>query len=269
MTGSTPVRVDTTQPHPARMYDHYLGGKDHYEADAEAAARVLEVFPGMRTCARVNRAFMHRAVRWLAAEAGIRQFLDVGTGIPTEPNLHQVAQAVAPECRVVYADNDPIVLVYAQALLKGTAAGRTSYIQADVRDPAGILGAAELRGTLDLGRPVALCLGALLHFVRDEDGPYEVVAHLVGALPSGSYLMLSHCTPGFAPEAWERVGAVYGSGGIRAQVRGRTEVADFFSGLELVEPGVTMPHLWKPDREPPPGISPADVSMYAGVARKP
>ncbi|WP_217146823.1 SAM-dependent methyltransferase, partial [Streptomyces sp. AC627_RSS907] len=172
--GRAASRIDTSKPHPARMYDYYLGGKDHYEVDQQAAEKVVEINPGIKICAGTNRRFMHRATRYLAA-AGVRQFLDIGTGIPTEPNLHQVAQSVAPEARVVYADNDPIVLTHAQALLRSTREGRTAYIHADVREPEKILAAQELRETLDMSQPVALSLNALLHFVPDEFHAYDLV----------------------------------------------------------------------------------------------
>ncbi|MBL1098744.1 SAM-dependent methyltransferase [Streptomyces coffeae] len=262
------MNIDTTKPHSARMYDYYLGGKDHYEVDEQAAAHVIAVYPGIKTCARTNRSFMHRATRWLAKEAGIRQFLDIGTGIPTEPNLHQVAQDVAPDARIVYADNDPIVLAYAQALLHGTPEGRTAYLQADVREPERILTAPELHETLDLNQPLALSFNALFHFVPDEYQPYALVRQFVEALPSGSYLVLSHCTPDFDPETWEKVAAIYRGGGIPAQVRSKAEVERFFEGLELVAPGVEEPHRWKPDGEVP-ALSSADVSFWVGVARKP
>ncbi|MBH5333604.1 SAM-dependent methyltransferase [Streptomyces pactum] len=268
--GLAPGQIDTSRPHPARMYDYYLGGKDHYEVDQDAAAHVMAIYPSIKTCARTNRSFMHRATRWLASEAGVRQFLDIGTGIPTEPNLHQVAQAVAPDSRVVYTDNDPIVLAHAQALLHSTPQGRTSYIQADVREPERIVNAPELHETLDLSRPVALSLNALLHFVPDEFKPYDIVGRLVDALPSGSYLVLSHCTPDFDPETWAKVVEIYRQGGIPAQVRSRAEVQEFFEGLELVAPGVEVPHRWRPDdAAEATGVTDAEVSLYAGVARKP
>ncbi|TVL89428.1 SAM-dependent methyltransferase [Streptomyces sp. SAJ15] len=265
-----PGQIDTSRPHPARMYDYYLGGKDHYEVDLQAAAHVLEVYPGIKTCARTNRSFMHRATRWLAAEAGIRQFLDIGTGIPTEPNLHQVAQQVAPDARIVYTDNDPIVLTHAQALLRSTPQGRTAYIQADVREPGRIMSAPELGDTLDLSQPIALSLNALLHFVPDEFKPYEIVQRMLEPLAPGSYLVLSHCTPDFDPATWEKVVEIYRQGGIPAQVRSRKEVEEFFTGLELVEPGVEVPHRWKPDAEAAAAtVTDAEVSFWAGVARKP
>ncbi|MFJ4921607.1 SAM-dependent methyltransferase [Streptomyces sp. NPDC088725] len=261
--------IDTTKPHSARMYDFYLHGKDYYEADKLAAAKVEKVFPTVQICARTNRLFMHRATRWLAEEAGLRQFLDIGTGIPTRPNLHQVAQRAAPDARVVYADNDPIVLRHAEALMRSTPEGRTAYIQADVRDPESILAARELHEILDLSRPVALSLNALLHFVPDEDHPYDTVRTLLDALPSGSYLVLSHCTPDFDREMIDRVLDVYHGGGIPAQVRTEAEVRRFFHGLELVEPGLTVPHRWRPDGETLAGATDEAVSFYAGVARKP
>ncbi|MCP9207592.1 SAM-dependent methyltransferase [Streptomyces cucumeris] len=262
------MNIDTTKPHSARMYDYYLGGKDHYQVDEEAAGHVLTVYPGIKTCARTNRAFMHRATRWLAGEAGVRQFLDIGTGIPTEPNLHQVAQGVAPDARIVYADNDPIVLAYAQALLHGTSQGRTAYLQADVREPERILKAPELHETLDMNQPVALSFNALFHFVPDEYGPYDLVRQFVDALPSGSFLVLSHCTSDFDPDTWGKVVEIYRQGGIPSQVRSKDEVERFFEGLELIEPGVSEPHLWKPDGEVP-ALSSTDVSLWVGVARKP
>ncbi|KIF69838.1 methyltransferase [Streptomyces sp. AcH 505] len=261
--------IDTTKPHPARMYDFYLQGKDYYEVDEAAAANVESVFPTIKICARVNRRFMHRATRWLAEEAGIRQFLDIGTGIPTRPNLHQIAQQAAPDAHVVYVDYDPVVLRHAEALMRSTPEGRTAYIQADVRDPETILTAGRLHETIDLERPVALSLNALLHFVPDEDKPFETVGRLLDALPSGSYLVLSHCTPDFAPEMWERVIEVYRSGGIPAQVRPRADVLRFFEGLEFVAPGLVVPQDWRPDGSSVEGATEAAVSIYAGVARKP
>lgn len=252
------------RPHSARMYDYFLGGKTHYEVDAAAAERVLAVWPGVRECARANRAFMHRAVRWLTAEAGIRQFLDIGTGIPAEPNLHQIAQAVAPKTRVVYVDNDPIVLNYAGALLSGTAQGRTTYLHGDVTDPDGILNAPELHGTLDLDEPVALSLHALLHFVPEESRPHELVARLMETLAPGSHLSLSHGAPERDPEIRDAVTRLYRSSGIFVQGRTRAEVAGFFDGLELVEPGVVCADRWK-QRSPSPDD---EVPLAAGVARK-
>jgi hypothetical protein len=268
--GLARVTIDTTKPHSARMYDYYLGGKDHYEVDARAAAKVVRAYPSAKLNARVNRGFIHRATRWLASEAGIRQFLDIGTGIPTEPNLHQVAQGVARDARVVYTDNDPIVLVYAQALLNGTPEGRTAYVQADVREPQRIMNAAELNETLDLSKPVALSVNALFHFVTDEEKPYEIVRELMDPLPSGSYLMLTHSTPDFSAATMTKIIEIYKASGIPMAFRSKDEVAAFFQGLDPVDPGVCEPHHWKPGAgDRPEDIRSADVNMWAGVARKP
>ncbi|WP_261566957.1 SAM-dependent methyltransferase [Frankia gtarii] len=264
-----PVDLKIDQPHSARMYDYYLGGKDNFPADREAAEDALAAFPSAVVMARENRAFMVRATSYLAAEVGVRQFLDIGTGIPTSPNLHEVAQAAAPDARVVYADNDPIVLAHARALLASTPQGRTAYLDADLRDPARILTAAELRNTLDLTRPVAVSLIAILHFVPDGDAdPYAIVRLLVDALAPGSYLVLTHATGDFDPAALEMV-AKYQKRGITAQARTRLEIARFFDGLELVEPGVQVVHRWRPDPTAPSELTDAEVSIYGALARKP
>ena len=260
------------------MYDFFLGGKDNYAADRETALDVMAAFPSVPIAARENRAFMHRATRMLA-ERGVRQWLDIGTGIPTSPNLHEVAQRIAPECRVVYVDNDPIVLAHAQALLTSSPQGRTAYIEADAADPEAILGSQELGETLDLSRPVALSLNALLHFVTDERDPYGIVKRLMDALPSGSALALTHASGDFAPEVMARITEIYKAGGTAVRVRSRAEVARFFSGLVLVEPGLTVAHRWRPDRSTGPGevdvgqageeVSDAQVNLWAGVGFKP
>jgi hypothetical protein len=255
--------IDTSRPHPARMYDYYLGGKDNYPVDSEAAERVVSLFPDIGIGARVNRNFMHRASR-LLTERGIRQFLDIGTGIPTAPNLHQVVQETAPAARVVYVDNDPIVLRHAEALLRSTPDGLTRYIEADAREPEKIIeGAREI---LDFDRPIALSMVALLHFLSDEHRPYDLVKNLVGSLPSGSHLVLSHVTGDFAPETWEQIVGIYRDSGVPAQVRSRNEFTRFFEGLELVEPGVRVATDWHP--EPGQEVH-AQVPLYVGVARKP
>ncbi len=187
-------------PHSARMYDYYLGGKDNYAADREAAEQALAVFPHLRTYASQNRAFLHRAVRYLAADAGVRQFVDVGTGIPTSPNLHEIAQRVAPDARIVYVDNDPIVLVHARALLTGTPQGRTAYVDADLRRPDEMIAVPEFAATLDPARPIALSLIAILHFFPDADRPADIVARLCERLPAGSFLVVSHGTAELAPQ---------------------------------------------------------------------
>lgn len=262
--------LDTGRPHPARVYDYWLNGKNNYAADVAAAEQVVRVWPGVVLGAQLNRAFMHRATRWLAREAGVRQFLDIGSGIPTEPNLHQVAQAVAPETRVLYCDNDPVVLQHAQALMSSTPEGRTAYVQADFTDPDVILKSPELRETLDLDQPVALSLIALLHFITDERGAYEIVARYMDALPSGSYLVVSHATADFDPDLLTRVAEAYQSRVAEGQIRSSSEVSRFFEGLDLVDPGVVVAHRWRPeDDEPQPDITDAEFPVYGGVARKP
>ncbi|MGP3967651.1 SAM-dependent methyltransferase [Streptomyces sp. 6N223] len=266
------TEIDTSTPDPARMYDWYLGGKTHYLVDEEAGRRVVAIWPGIRTAARANRDFVIRSTRFLAREAGIRQFLDIGTGIPTPPNLHEVAQAEAPDCRVVYTDNRIIVLRYAQALLRSSPEGRTAYVHADVTDPDSVLNAPDLRETLDLSRPVALCLNALLHYVTDKQGPYEIVSRLVEALPSGSYVTLTHLTADLDPATFEQLRGLRDSWrGPDGQWRSREEIERFFEGLEIVDPGLVVPHRWRPDpaKPAPPEFTDASVSMYAGVARVP
>lgn len=263
-TGSSVTGIDTSKPHSARMYDYFLGGKDNYEVDQEAAEKVISVFPHVPEMARTNRMFMHRASR-LLAERGVRQFLDVGTGIPTRPNLHQVVQRITPEARVVYADNDPIVLRHAEALLRSTPQGSTEYVHADVREPEKIIAAAK--ETLDFDQPIALSLVALLHLVADEDDPYRIVTDLLRPLASGSYLALSHATGDFDPETWERIVEIYRSGGTPAQVRSRSEFSRFFEGLELVDPGVGLAMLWHPELGEPSSHD-EQIPLYVGVACK-
>ncbi|MEU2155081.1 SAM-dependent methyltransferase [Streptomyces sp. NPDC019396] len=267
MTGQDPavVRIDTSKPHPARMYDWFLGGKDNYPVDEEMARQLLALEPRGRDMARVNRAFMHRATHWLG-DTGIRQYLDIGTGIPTEPNLHQIAQRVAPDSRVVYCDNDPIVLAHAEALLRSSPEGATDYIQADARDPGTILEAAGK--VLDFSRPVALSMLALLHFVDDEDGAYELVERLVARLAPGSYLVLSHTTGDFDPEKAVQARAMYSARGLTLRLRSREEFARFFNGLELVGPGVSLTADWHPELGEAVAVTGDEpIPGYAGVAR--
>ncbi|MCC5478093.1 SAM-dependent methyltransferase [Streptomyces barringtoniae] len=268
MTGQdrTAVAIDTSKPHPARMYDWYLGGKDNYPVDEAMGRQMLALDPRVPVLARVNRAFMHRATRWLAQQ-GLRQFLDIGTGIPTEPNLHQIAQQVAPDARIVYCDNDPIVLAHAAALLRSTPEGATEYLQADVRDPDAIIaGAKEI---LDLDRPVALSLIALLHFISDEDGAHDLVGRLLAELPSGSYLMMTHATADFTPEESAAATEKLKAAGVTLALRPRDEFTRFFTGLDLVEPGVEIVHKWHPELgEPVPGQDDGVIPGYGAVARK-
>ncbi|RAG85855.1 SAM-dependent methyltransferase [Streptacidiphilus pinicola] len=266
---STLIRQDV--PHSARMYDYFLGGKDHYAVDREAAERVLTVFPNMRTAVQANRAFMRRSTRALA-ERGLRQWLDVGTGIPTSPNLHEVAQSVAPDARVVYVDNDPVVLAHSRALMTSTPEGRTAYIHGDVHDPDAILAAPQLAKTLELDRPVVLSMVALLHFVPDIAEAHAIVDRLLKPLPSGSALVLSHATAELDPEGAPKVQEIYNQVGTTLQLRTSVEFATFFEGLDLLEPGIVTAHRWRPDlsdRSCPADATDAQVSFYAAVGVKP
>jgi hypothetical protein len=265
-----PIDLQTDRPHSARVYDYLLGGKDNFPADREVAEADMRANPASRVGPRQNRAFLRRAVRFLAAEAGIRQFLDIGTGIPTSPNTHEVAQGVAPDSRIVYVDNDPIVLAHARALLTSSPQGRTQYIDADLLQPARILASRHLEETLDLSQPVALLLFATMHLIPDEQDPFGIVAGLVDVLVPGSYLALSQITPDFAPEAWEKTKEIAGRGGVTMRPRARADIARYFDGLDIVEPGLQVVHHWRPDPdETPAEIPDALVSMYGGVARKP
>jgi hypothetical protein len=257
--------IDISVAHPARVYDYWLGGKDNFAADREAGDRVLAATPGLRERVRANRAFLVRAVRYLAAEAGIRQFLDIGTGIPSANNTHEVAQDAAPGSRVVYVDNDPIVLSHARALLAGGPAGSIQYIDGDVRDVESIVRAASR--TLDFTRPTALMLLGILHLIQDAEAPYELVGRLMDALPSGSYLALSHPASDIHPGQAEAQRRYNERVSTPQTLRTRAEVSRFFEGLELVPPGVVYVHTWRPG---PDDIVPPDgVSAYGGVARKP
>ncbi len=258
-----PQRIDTSVPHIARIYDYWLGGKDNFAVDRAAGERAAQANPVLYEGVRGNRAFLARSVRYLAAEAGIRQFLDIGTGIPTADNTHEVAQSVVPESRVVYVDNDPIVLSHARALLTSTS-GPTAYIDADARETAKVLD--EAAATLDFSEPVAVMLIAILHCVTDEDDPYRLVAALMDAVPPGSYLALTHPTQDFQPDtAGEMLSRLNEMMPQRITFRTRDQVLRFFDGLEVVEPGVVRIPEWRPD-------SPADIAnpaeMWGGVARK-
>ena len=270
-TGTDPElspEINTNMAHSARVYDYWLGGKDNFPADRELAELMIQAIPNMRAMAAANRAFLSRAVRYLVGEAGIRQFLDLGTGIPTSPNVHEVAQATAPDTRVVYVDNDPIVLAHARALLTSQDAGETAFIMADLRQPGSILDHPTLTATLDLGQPVAvLAVGVLMYF-RDSDrpNPFEMVATMLAPMPSGSYLALTTPTPDFNPEETAKAVAAAEAAGITLVPRSKAEVERFFTGLELVDPGVAPMLAWRPD-EPP--ADPESAYYWAGVARKP
>jgi S-adenosyl methyltransferase len=264
-----PSEIDTSRPHPARMYDYFLGGKNHFAADRNTAETVLATAPTTRITARENRAFLGRAVRYLVAEAGVRQFLDIGTGLPTASNVHEVAQATDPTARVVYADNDPLVLAHARALLTSAPQGRTAYIQADLREPQAILESEAVRDVLDFTQPIALILVCVLHFVHDEFHPQAALATLLDALPSGSYLAASHATSEHLPVQGAAAQNTYRSSGVPLQLRDSDEFAHLaFRGLELVPPGVVLVSEWRPTALGP-RPTPAEVNCYGGVARKP
>jgi hypothetical protein len=260
------LRIDVA--HAARMYDYYLGGKDNFPADRAAAARVVELLPCAPVGSRANRRFLGRAVRF-AAQQGIRQFLDIGTGLPRSGSTHEVAQAAAPDARVVYADNDPIVLSHARAKLRSTAEGRIAYVDGDFRDPRSILESPRTRALLDLNRPVALLLVALLHFIPDADDPAALLARYRDALPPGSALILTHGTGELLdPEVAAAVTRVYERAGLAIVSRTRAEVLGYFDGLDLVDPGVVPVHEWRPDCDEDRALTRPEVPGYGGVALK-
>jgi SAM-dependent methyltransferase len=259
--------INTNVPQSARVYDYWLGGKDNFPADRALGDAIAEALPTIRTQVRGQRAFLGRAVRYLARDAGMRQFLDIGTGIPTAGNVHDVAQEIAPESRVLYVDNDPIVLAHARALMPGTTEGRVAFIQADLREPEAILADPAVKTTLDLSRPVGLVLVGVMHHLRDDDDPRRVVATLVEALAPGSYLVLSQTTPDFDPGAMAALAAASEAGGIANVPRSLADTEPFFAGLELVEPGLVPLAAWRPD--PGADQDPRSVYAYGGVARKP
>ena len=265
-TGFALSEIDTTTPHPARMYDALLGGKDNYAADRQAVRQLLKAAPEARDSARANRAFLQRVVRLLVSETGSRQIIDVGTGIPAAGNVHEVAAQVAPDTRVAYVDNDPIVHVHANALLTGS--GTTSIILADLRDPQAILDHPKIRALIDFGEPVALLLVAILHFITEEENPAQILAAFHEALPGGSYLALSHATGDFRPAAAQHAAAVYDRATSPVTLRTRAQVAALFEGWELVEPGLVQVPLWRPDGKPPRQRELDRIWVYGGVARK-
>jgi hypothetical protein len=259
--------IDTSVPQSARVLDYLLGGKDNFAADRAVGDQVLEALPNAVTAVRLNRAFLARAVRFLVAGCGIRQFLDIGPGLPSANNTHEVAQAIAPQARVMYVDNDPIVLAHARALLTGTAEGAVAYLDADLRDPDRIVRAASQ--ALDLRQPVALMMLWVLHMIPDKDEPHQVVARLVEALPGGSYLALSHLPSDILPEgvaeAQQRLNVLLAPGE-SVTARCHDEVARFFSGLDIVPPGLVQAHQWRPKGD----VTPCGLaSNWCAVARKP
>jgi len=260
--------IDTSVPHSARIYDYILGGKDNFAVDRQAAAKAMAANPHLAAAMRENRALMRRMVAWLATDAGVRQFLDIGTGLPTSPNVHEIAQAAIPDARVVYVDNDPIVLTHARALLTSSPEGATAYIHADLRDPDKILGDRRLQSTLDLSQPVALTLFGILHFVPDHDDPWGIVARLLAGLPSGSYLAIQHPTRDFYPEG-SGADRSFRNAGIAFQYRTKDQFARFLAGLELVPPGIQLMTEWRAEAEPQPRPPGSEVGAYGAIARKP
>ncbi|MFG3550776.1 SAM-dependent methyltransferase [Streptomyces sp. NPDC047725] len=262
--GSAHQQIDTSVPHSARIWNYWLGGKDNYPVDERAGDAYTDVFPGIVTIARSSRAFLRRNITHLVAECGIRQFLDVGTGLPTADNTHEVAQRIAPRARIVYVDNDPMVLAHARALLTSTPEGATAYMDADVLDTDRVVAAAS--ETLDLERPTALILSNVLGHIPDHDVARSVVTRLMDALPSGSYLSVNDGSRGVDP-VFERAQDAYNESGAAPYVlRTVDEIASFFDGLELVDPGVVSVPLWRPDTLSP---APEAIAEHGGLARKP
>jgi hypothetical protein len=266
--GFSAEEIDTSRPHPARMYDYFLGGWDNYEADRTAATRVIEAIPEARVGARANRSFLHRAVRFVTSQ-GIDQIIDIGTGIPTSPNTHEVAREVSPDIRVAYVDNDPIVATHADARLANTPG--TGFFLADVREPETIIGHPTMSDLIDFDRPVALLLVAVLHFATDKDDPARILTTLSGGLPRGSYLVLSHGTTDFHPDGMPQVSAEYAKSTASLSLRSHGEITSFFAGFDLVDPGVVQIPFWRPDGPdgavPDPQLAPR-IPGYAGVGRK-
>jgi hypothetical protein len=257
--------IDTSVPHSARVWNYLLGGKDNYPVDRQAGEMVLQAFPGMADLTRQSRLMLGRVVQFLAGEAGISQFLDIGTGLPTAGNTHEVAQQVAPKSRIVYVDNDPLVLVHARALLTSTAEGECQYIEADVRDPEAIL--REAARTLDFSRPAALMLMGILGLVADYDQARSIVRTLMAALPPGSYLAVydgADTDPAYV-EAIRRYNS--GSGAVPYTPRSPEQIAGYFDGLELLPPGVVTVSRWRAD--PSAWGDPAEVACAGGIGRKP
>jgi hypothetical protein len=261
-----PPGVNINVPHSARIYDYWLGGKDNFAVDRAVGEAMMKAIPGMRYMAGENRKFVHRVARDLVAKEGISQFLDIGTGIPTRPNLHEIAQGLNPEAAVVYVDNDPIVLVHARALMISTPEGKSEYISADIRDPKSIIEDRALRDTIDLTKPVGLTLIAILMLLADADDPWAKVAELRDALPSGSLLAITHPTADFNPDEVNAAVSAATGAGMTLVARRREEVERFFGDWELQEPGLVPVSSWRPDGEV---ADPKAAYYWAGVARKP
>ncbi|MEV0224401.1 SAM-dependent methyltransferase [Streptomyces sp. NPDC050704] len=253
--------IDTSRPHPARIYDYLLGGKDNYAVDQRAGDELAAAAPEVWISVRANRAFLQRAVRYVVGN-GVRQILDIGTGLPTAPNVHETAREVAPDVHVAYVDNDPIVNAHAGALLSRSET--TSVVLADLRDPRAVMDHPEVRRVIDFDEPVALLLVAIVHFLTDAEKPGQIVAALRDALPAGSFLVLSHATGDFAERSAAQ--AVYNKATATMNLRSHAEVERFFDGFELVEPGLAQVPFWHPDA-PPPARS-GEIGFYGGVARR-
>jgi len=257
--------IDTTVPHSARIWNYWLGGKDNYPVDRAAGDQFLKAYPGMAAEARANRQFLARAIKYLVTEAGVGQFLDIGTGLPTADNTHEIAQRLDPACRIVYVDNDPLVLAHARALLTSTPEGVTDYVDADLHDPDKILdGAAKI---LDFSAPIALILSGIMGHIADDEGPHAIVSRLMDRLPAGSYLMLQDGTTVSQANA-DALEDYNESGAIPYNLRTPEEIVRYFDGLDVVEPGVVPIQTWRPD----PGAEPAgplvDVNTFGGIGRK-
>ncbi|MEV6844076.1 SAM-dependent methyltransferase [Actinoplanes sp. NPDC051411] len=260
-------RFDTGTPHPARRYNYWLGGKDNFAADRESGDVLARAYPAARIAARANRAFLGRAVGYLAGDAGLRQFLDIGTGLPTADNTHEVAQRIAPDSRIVYVDNDPMVMVHARALLTSTAEGETRYLEQDLRQPKSILESLDI---LDLSRPVGLMLVAVIHFLPSQEEARSIVSTLVDALPSGSHLTMSCATTDFlTPDLRANWDESLRSGRSDVHPRTRAEFSEFFTGLEFVSPGAVAVSEWRPDPGAEERPGPVEASIFGAVARKP
>jgi O-methyltransferase involved in polyketide biosynthesis len=258
--------IDTNVSHVARIWNYWLGGKDYYPVDQQVGDQILEMLPDVATLARASRAFLSRAVRHLAGEAGVRQFLDIGTGLPTVDNTHEVAQRVAPDAKIVYVDNDPLVLAHARALLTSTPDGVTAYIDADLRDPEKILRIAG--ETLDFDRPVALMLMGIVEFITDDEQAYDIVARLLERLAPGSYLVMYDGTNVIHREASDQIVEVWnGSGNAPLVLRSPEQIGRFFHGMDLVEPGLVSVSRWRPEATP--WGDPDEVDAFGAVGRKP
>ena len=264
-SGPQRTAIDTTVSHSARIWNYWLGGKDNYQVDREVGDQIVSFVPELVRSARADRQFLHRVVQYLAADEGIRQFLDIGTGLPTASNTHQVAQQVAPESRIVYADNDPLVLVHARALLTSTPQGACDYLDADVRDPGAILAGAAR--TLDLARPVAIMMLGILNFVLDDGEAESVVRQLLDGVSAGSYLVISHPTTEVDAEPMTQAVQFWNQqGSAPMTLRTREEIMRFFDGMDLAEPGVVSCSRWRPEPDGTGEI--AEVTHFCGVARK-